>query len=234
MEEINIHFTGDLHAVAAAHNLAAAFLDNHLFRGNALNIDPTTIRWPRVIDVNDRALRRVEIGLGEKSDVVRQSEWHITAASEVMAILALASDLRGSARATRSRDRGRGLQRRARHARAAQGRRRDGRAAARGDQAKPRPDARRRPGLHPRRPVRQHRPRQLVGRGRSDRAQARRRRRHRGWLRRGHGLPEVHRHQVPAIRPASGRGRHRGHDPRAEDARRRGPRRGRQAARPGA
>ncbi|HEY7023357.1 MAG TPA: formate--tetrahydrofolate ligase [Candidatus Limnocylindrales bacterium] len=92
MEEINIHFTGDLHAVAAAHNLGAAFLDNHLFRGNELGIDPTTIRWPRVIDVNDRALRRVEIGLGEKSGV-RESEWHITAASEVMAILALSSDL---------------------------------------------------------------------------------------------------------------------------------------------
>jgi formate--tetrahydrofolate ligase len=92
MEEINIHFTGDLHAVAAAHNLGAAFLDNHLFRGNELGIDPTTIRWPRVIDVNDRALRRVEIGLGEKSGV-RESEWHITAASEVMAILALADDL---------------------------------------------------------------------------------------------------------------------------------------------
>ncbi len=92
MEEINIHFTGDLHAVAAAHNLGAAFLDNHLFRGNELGIDPKSIRWPRVIDVNDRALRRVEIGLGEKSGV-RESEWHITAASEVMAILALASDL---------------------------------------------------------------------------------------------------------------------------------------------
>src|SRR5690242_11931895 len=92
MEEINIHFTGDLHAVAAAHNLGAAFLDNHLFRSNELGIDPRTIRWPRVIDVNDRALRRVEIGLGEKSDV-RESEWHITAASEVMAILALATDL---------------------------------------------------------------------------------------------------------------------------------------------
>ncbi len=92
MEEINIHFTGDLHAVAAAHNLAAAFLDNHLFRGNALGIDPATVRWPRVVDVNDRSLRRVEIGLGDKSDV-RESEWHITAASEVMAILALASDI---------------------------------------------------------------------------------------------------------------------------------------------
>lgn len=92
MEEINIHFTGDLHAVAAAHNLGAAFLDNHLFRGNGLGIDPATIGWPRVLDVNDRALRRVEIGLGEKASV-REGEWHITAASEVMAILALAEDI---------------------------------------------------------------------------------------------------------------------------------------------
>ena len=92
MEDINLHLTGDMHAVAAAHNLAAAFLDNHLFRGNALNIDPATIRWPRVIDVNDRALRRVMLGLGEARDV-RESEWHITAASEVMAILALAADI---------------------------------------------------------------------------------------------------------------------------------------------
>lgn len=92
MEEINIHFTGDLHAVAAAHNLGASFLDNHLFRGNALGIDPEKIRWPRVIDVNDRALRRVELGLGEPS-VERQSEWHITAASEIMAILALTTDI---------------------------------------------------------------------------------------------------------------------------------------------
>ncbi|MEA2677508.1 MAG: formate--tetrahydrofolate ligase [Chloroflexota bacterium] len=92
MEDINIHFTGDLHAVAAAHNLGAAFLDNHLFRGNALGIDPATVRWPRVIDVNDRALRRVMIGLGDEANV-REAEWHITAASEVMAILALASDI---------------------------------------------------------------------------------------------------------------------------------------------
>ncbi|MEP7157874.1 MAG: formate--tetrahydrofolate ligase [Chloroflexota bacterium] len=92
MEEINIHFTGDLHAVAAAHNLGAAFLDNHLFRGNALGIDPATVRWPRVIDVNDRALRKVMIGLGDPKDV-RETEWHITAASEVMAILALAENV---------------------------------------------------------------------------------------------------------------------------------------------
>jgi len=78
--------------VAAAHNLGAAFLDNHIFRGNKLGIEPQTIRWPRVIDVSDRALRRVMLGLGERKDV-RESEWHITAASEVMAILALADDI---------------------------------------------------------------------------------------------------------------------------------------------
>jgi formate--tetrahydrofolate ligase len=92
MEDINLHFTGDLHAVAAAHDLGAAFLDNHLLRGNELGIVPSTIRWPRVLDVNDRVLRRVLIGIGEM-DEPRESEFHITAASEVMAILALATDL---------------------------------------------------------------------------------------------------------------------------------------------
>jgi len=92
MEDINLHFTGDIHAVTAAHNTGAAFLDNNLLRGNELDIDPATIRWPRVVDVNDRVLRRVEVGLGEKAGS-REAEFHITAASEIMAILALASDL---------------------------------------------------------------------------------------------------------------------------------------------
>ncbi len=93
MEDINLHFTGDIHAISAAHDLGAAFLDNHLARGNALEIDLDTIRWPRVIDVNDRALRSVRLSVGEKVGVERDSEFHITAASEVMAILALAGDL---------------------------------------------------------------------------------------------------------------------------------------------
>jgi formate--tetrahydrofolate ligase len=92
MEDINLHFTGDLHAIAAAHDLGAAFLDNHLFRGNELNIDRSTIRWPRVLDVNDRALRRVLLSPGDERGE-RPSEFQITAASEVMAILALATDL---------------------------------------------------------------------------------------------------------------------------------------------
>ena len=93
-EILNLHLTGDLHAVAAAHNLAAAVLDNHLHRGNALGIAPDTIFWPRAVDVNDRPLRRVRLGLGGAANgPERDGEWIITAASEVMAALSLASDL---------------------------------------------------------------------------------------------------------------------------------------------
>lgn len=93
MEDINLHFTGDIHAISAAHDLGAAFLDNHLARGNQLGIDLETIGWPRVLDVNDRALRSIRLSVDEKLGVERESEFHITAASEVMAMLALASDL---------------------------------------------------------------------------------------------------------------------------------------------
>jgi len=93
-EMVNLHLTGDFHAVTAANNLLAAMLDNHLFHGNPLGIDPQNITWRRVLDVNDRALRTVVIGLGAKEDgVPRQSGFDITAASEVMAILALAGSL---------------------------------------------------------------------------------------------------------------------------------------------
>ena len=94
MEDFNLHLTGDIHAISAAHNLASAFLDNHLHHGNALGIDLFSIRWPRVVDISDRAIRRVIIGLGGKENgVPRESEYVITVASEVMAILALATDL---------------------------------------------------------------------------------------------------------------------------------------------
>ncbi|MGJ7457823.1 formate--tetrahydrofolate ligase [Halomonas sp. RA08-2] len=86
MEAINLHFNGDFHAVTSAHNLLAALLDNHLYWGNALGIDPARVVWPRVLDLNDRSLRRVRTGLGESS-------FEITAASEIMAILCLAEDL---------------------------------------------------------------------------------------------------------------------------------------------
>jgi formate--tetrahydrofolate ligase len=94
MEEINLHFNGDFHAVTAAHNLLAAALDASIFNSNALDIDPLTITWPRTLDVNDRELRYTVVGLGGKAHgVPRENSFVITAASEVMAVLALASDL---------------------------------------------------------------------------------------------------------------------------------------------
>jgi len=93
MADINMRFTGDIDAVGAAHNLLAALLDNHLFHGNQLGIDWRTISWRRVMDMNDRALRRTIIGLGGKRDgVPREDGFIITAASEVMAVLCLAKD----------------------------------------------------------------------------------------------------------------------------------------------
>ena len=94
MEVLNLHLTGDMHAVTAAHNLLAAMIDNHLFQGNELGIDTRSITWRRVLDVNDRALRNIVIGLGGRGDgVPRQTGFDITAASEVMATLALAGSL---------------------------------------------------------------------------------------------------------------------------------------------
>ncbi|MEI2765151.1 MAG: formate--tetrahydrofolate ligase [Dermatophilaceae bacterium] len=94
METLNLHLTGDFHAVTAAHNLLAAMVDNHLHHGNPLGLDPRDIAWRRVLDVNDRALRHVVVGLGEHADgVTRQSGFDITAASEVMVILALATSV---------------------------------------------------------------------------------------------------------------------------------------------
>ena len=94
MEDINLHFTGDMHAIGAAHNLLAAMLDNHLAQGNALGLDPRRILWKRVLDMNDRALRNIVLGLGGTAHgVPREGGFEITVASEVMAILCLARDL---------------------------------------------------------------------------------------------------------------------------------------------
>ncbi len=94
MESLNLHLTGDMHAVTAAHNLLAAMVDNHLHKGNALGLDPHQITWRRVIDVNDRDLRNIVTGLGGRADgTPRQSGFDITAASEVMAVLALCTSL---------------------------------------------------------------------------------------------------------------------------------------------
>lgn len=94
MEDLNLHFTGDFHAITSANNLLAALLDNHIQQGNTLGIDPRQVVWKRCLDMNDRALRNIVIGMGGKTDgVVREDHFVITVASEIMAILCLASDM---------------------------------------------------------------------------------------------------------------------------------------------
>ena len=94
MDDINLHFTGDFHAITSAHNLLAAMLDNHIHQGNALDIVTKKIVWKRVMDMNDRSLRHIIVGLGKKGDgVMRESGFDITVASEIMAILCLATDI---------------------------------------------------------------------------------------------------------------------------------------------
>lgn len=94
MEELNLHFTGDFHAITSANNLLAALLDNHIQQGNELGIDPRQIRWKRCLDMNDRVLRNIVVGLGNKMDgMVREDHFVITVASEIMAILCLADDM---------------------------------------------------------------------------------------------------------------------------------------------
>ena len=95
MEDLNLHFTGDFHAITSANNLLAALLDNHIQQGNALGIDPRQILWKRCLDMNDRVLRNVVVGLGAKADgMVREDHFVITVASEIMAILCLANDMK--------------------------------------------------------------------------------------------------------------------------------------------
>jgi formate--tetrahydrofolate ligase len=94
MEDINLHFNGDFHAITSAHSLLSAMLDNHMYRPNSLDLDPTQISWPRTVDMNDRALRSVVLGLGGRTGgVPRQDGFVITAASEIMAIFCLADGL---------------------------------------------------------------------------------------------------------------------------------------------
>ena len=175
MELLNLHLTGDFHAVTAAHNLLSAMVDNHLHHGNELGLDLDNITWRRVMDVNDRALRNIVIGLGGKMDgVVRQTGFDITAASEVMAILALATsteDLRARL--------GRivvGYTKSGEPVTAEQMQRCriDGRHHARRTPAEPAADAREHTGDRACRTVRQYRPRQLVGGRRPDRHSRRR------------------------------------------------------------
>ncbi len=93
MVDLNLHFTGDLHAITTANNLVSAVIDNHLYQGNSLQIDPNRISWKRCMDLNDRALRKVEVGLSSKKEVKRFDYFNITVASEIMAILCLSKNL---------------------------------------------------------------------------------------------------------------------------------------------
>ena len=228
MEDMNLHFTGDIHAIGAANNLLAAMLEAHLMHGNELDIDPLSVSWRRCMDINDRSLRDIVVGLGGKANgSPRQTGFDITAASEVMAIVASPRDLRTCAVAwarSRSRDNRDGDPVTAEQLRR---RRLDDRAAEGDDQAEPRADARGPAGVRPLRPVRQHRARQQLSRRRSGRAQAGRLRRHRERLRLRHGHGEVLRHRLPARRHPARRRRPRRHGQGAEASR------GRAGRRPG-
>ena len=198
MEDINLHFTGDFHAIGAANNLLAALIDNHIYWGNELGIDTRRVAWRRALDMNDRALREIVSSLGGVANgFPREAGFDITVASEVMAIFCLASDLAdlqrrlGQIQIGQTRDKkpvtASDLSAAGLHGGAAQG-------CAR---AEPRADAGEQPGLHPWRPVRQHRAWLQLGDRHQDRAEARRLRRHRGGLRRRSRRGEVLRHQVP-------------------------------------
>ncbi len=201
MEEINLHFNGDFHAVTAAHNLLAAALDASIYNGNPLDIDPQTITWPRTLDVNDRELRYTVVGLGGRVHGVpaREPVRDHRGVGDHGRVRA-GDRPAGPSRAARP-DRGRRRpQRQPRDRRGPQGGRRDdgdheGRA-----QAQPGADARGTAGADPRRAVRQHRAREQLDHRGSRGAEARRLRRDRGGVRERPGLPEVLRHRVPLRR----------------------------------
>ena len=176
MEDMNLHFTGDIHAIGAANNLLAAMVEAHLLHGNALDIEPLSVSWRRCMDINDRALRDMVVGLGGKANgYPRQTGFDITAASEVMAIVAVARrplrPARGGSARSRSARRCDGEPVTAEQIGAAGV---DDGAPEGDDQAEPRADARGPAGVRPLRPVREHRARQQLARRRPRRAEARR------------------------------------------------------------
>ena len=188
MEDINLHFTGDLHAIGAANNLLAAMIDNSIQQGNPLNIDPRRITWKRCMDMNDRQLRFIVDGLGGKvNGTPREDGFDITVASEVMAIFCLATSIT-DLKERLCQDRLRlYLRRQACHGRGDRcGRCHDGFAERRAG-PEPGPDAGEQPGHHPRRPLCQHRPRLQQRDGYQAEPLAGRLRHHRGGLRRRSG-----------------------------------------------
>ncbi len=200
MDAINLHFTGDFHAITSANNLLAALIDNHIYYGNKLGIDPSKVSWRRCMDMNDRALRDMVVALGGNGQV-REDAFDITVASEVMAIFCLATSLadlehRLGEIVVAAR------QRPPRHPRPRRQRpRRRRRRCCATLSSQPRADAGRHARADPRRPIRQHRAWLQLGDRHRHRAQARRLCRDRSGLRRRSRRGEVFRHQVPAGRP---------------------------------
>ena len=220
MEDINLHFTGDMHAITAANNLLSALVDAHRFHRHEPEI--VNVTWRRAIDVTDRQLRNIVGGLGgAKNGLPAESGFDITAASEVMAILALATDLADLRRKLGAITVGYDAGGQPGHRRGRQGRRRDGRAAEGRDQAEHRPDARRPDLLHARGAVREHRPRQQLDHRRPHRPQAGRVRDHRVRLRRRPRDGEVHGRRLPRRPPAAARRRDRRDGARPAPPRRR-------------
>ena len=184
MEDLNLHFTGDLHAITAANNLLSALIDAHLHHGNAAGLDPLAISWRRCMDMNDRNLRNVITGLGGRAHgAPRETGFDITAASEIMGLVAVARDLADLRERLGRITVGQTYEGEPVTAEHIRRRRRDGRCPQGRDQAEPRADARRSTGLRPLRPVREHRARQQLARRRSRRDQARRVPHHRVRLR---------------------------------------------------
>ena len=215
MEDINLHFTGDMHAITAANNLLCAMLDNHMQQGNALGIDPRRVIFTRVMDMNDRSLRNITIGLGGKMNgVPREDHFMITVASEIMAILCLASDLDdlkkrfGDILVAYSYA-GKPIFARDLHAEGAM-------TALMKDAIKPNlvQTLEGTPCLMHGGPVRQYRARLQQRAGDQARLKARGHRHHRGRLRRGPWRGKIHGHQVPQGWPLA-----RLHRPRSDRAR---------------
>ena len=217
-ESLNLHLTGDIHAVTAANNLLAAMVDNHLYNGNALGLDPHGVTWKRVLDVNDRSApshrerSRFQAGRHATRDRIRH-HGGVRGHGRPRARHLAARPARAHGADRRRLHGGR----RARHGGAAQGGRRHDRHHARRPQAQPAADAREHPRARARRPLRQHRPRQLVGGGRPDRDSRGRVPHHRSGLRRRHGRRTLLQHQVPDLGPRARR-RGSGHDGQGDEA----------------
>jgi hypothetical protein len=206
MEDMNLHFTGDFHAITSAHNLLSAMIDNHIHWGNALGIDVRRVTWRRVMDMNDRALRDITVGLGGPGNgYPRQSGFDITVASEVMAVLCLHRISRRSPAPARRHDRGPPPRSKCDHLPRPEGRRGDDGPAQGCAEAQPRADARTDARVRPRRPLCQYRPRLQLGDGDEDRAFARGLCRDGSRFRGGSRRGKVLQHQVPQVGPRTRR-----------------------------